>query len=170
MEIWKTIPTNTNYQVSNYGNVRSLDRTVVYKDGRTKVCKGTNLIGRNRRGYYYVSIGRNNDVAIHRLVATMFIDNPNQYDCVNHKDGDKHNNRVDNLEWCNYTQNLVHAYDTGLNPRQKKVKQFNLDGTFVAEWKSASECERVLGFNHRKISKCCNGKSKTHRGYRWCFS
>lgn len=169
MEIWKTIPNNTNYEVSNYGRVRSKDRAIKTSDGKVRKLKGKVIKGKINKGYSIVSLGRNENVSIHRLVATTFLDNPNNYQCINHIDGNKQNNNVSNLEWCDYSQNLVHAYKTGLNPIPKRVRQFTLSGKFVKDWESASQCERELGFNHRKISKCCNGKADTHRGYRWCF-
>ena len=169
MEKWKAIP-NTRYEVSSEGRVRSLERAIKISDGRVRHYKGHLLKGRNRHGYFNVQLGRGCEKPIHRLVAEHFLENPNGYNCINHKDGNKHNNNVENLEWCNYTQNLVHAYDTKLNPRQKEVVQLSLDGEIIRKWKSGMECERELGFDHRKISRCCNGLAKTHQGYRWAFN
>lgn len=169
METWKTTPINNDYEVSNYGRVRSKDRTIQTVDGRVRKIKGKYLKGKINKGYYVVSLGRKESVSLHRLVAMTFLDNPNNYQCINHIDGNKQNNKVNNLEWCDYSQNLIHAYKHGLNPIPKKVRQITKDGRVIRDWESASQCERELGFNHRKISKCCNGKAKTHRGYRWCF-
>lgn len=97
-EIWKPI-SNTTYQVSNFGRVKSKKKILSpWNDGV---------------GYKKVSI-HPEVLKVHRLVASAFIDNPNNYRCVNHKDGDKSNNHVDNLEWCNHSQNRVHAIKTGL--------------------------------------------------------
>lgn len=166
--MWERIP-NTMYEVSTDGCVRSLDRVERLSDGRYRKYKGKNLKPRDRHGYWTVQLGRNNEKAIHRLVAEVFLPNPLNCACINHIDGNKKNNNLKNLEWCTYSHNLVHAYDNKLNPRQREVIQIALDGTVVEKWKSASECERVKGFDHRKISRCCNGKAKTHRGYRWSF-
>lgn len=169
MEIWKTTPINKDYEVSNYGKVRSKDRTIKCADGRVRSIKGKTIKGKVNKGYYVVSLGRKASISIHRLVALSFLENPNNYQCINHIDGNKQNNNACNLEWCNYSQNLIHAYKNNLNPIPKKVRQIALDGTIIKDWESASQCEKELGFDHRKISKCCNNKANTHRGYRWCF-
>lgn len=66
--------------------------------------------------------GKTKKYSVHRLVATAFIPNPNNYKCVNHKDGNKLNNRVENLEWCTYSENLKHAYDNNLRSKPKGTK------------------------------------------------
>lgn len=172
MEIWKTLQSNPNYEVSSYGRVRSITHKQLCKDGHTRTYQGKVLTPKlNTYGYLFVALGRSMDnTLIHRLVATEFIPNPSNCKCINHKDGNKSNNSVDNLEWCTHSENLVHAYKTGLNPIPKRVKQLTLNGELVREWESASQCEAECGFNHRKISRCCNHKAKTHAGYRWVFS
>lgn len=107
-EEWRVINEFPNYEVSNYGNVRR-----VWKDHTNK--KATML---NPFGYQIVHLSRqgvNKHRAIHRLVALAFIDNPDNLAEVNHKDGNKLNNCVDNLEWCSRSENMKHAYATGLH-------------------------------------------------------
>ena len=121
-EEWKDIPNYEGwYQVSNLGNVRSLDRKIIYSNGKIYIAKGKNLKPTLRKnGYYYVTSAKNSNKPkfdIHKLVAFVFIDNPNNYPCVNHIDGNKYNNRIDNLEWCTYSENAIHADRLGLKLR-----------------------------------------------------
>lgn len=118
-EYWSDIPNYEGYyQVSNYGNVRSLDRVIKEKTGKTQTLKGRVLKQRiNPGGYYYIGLGKNGTkatFAIHQLVAQAFIPNPNNKRIVNHIDGNKLNNSLANLEWSTYSENLEHAYKIGL--------------------------------------------------------
>jgi hypothetical protein len=105
-EVWKNIKGyNGTYQVSNLGRIRSVWRR-----------KGTNGFWAEY-GYKRVVLRKNGtkvSIAIHRLVAEAFLDNPKKHPDVNHKDGDKTNNRVSNLEWCTHSHNMQHAARTGL--------------------------------------------------------
>lgn len=106
------------YQVSNYGNVRSLDRVIKEKTGKTQTLKGRVLKQRtNPGGYRYIELGKNGTkvtFAIHHLVAQAFMPNPGNKRTVNHIDGNKLDNSLINLEWATYSENLEHAYKTGL--------------------------------------------------------
>lgn len=117
-EIWKTLDRNSNYQVSTSGCVRSLDREVTDSLGRTRKYLGTLLKpSKDENGYLLVRISKNGHtkrVFVHRLVAEAFIENPDHKPTVNHIDGDKTNNSVDNLEWATYKENRDHAVRTGL--------------------------------------------------------
>lgn len=100
MEIWKTITDYPNYQVSNYGNVKNIRFNRILK------CTITPY------GYKVCSLGKNKfykPYFVHRLVASAFVDNPNNYPCVNHKDENKLNNNSNNLEWCTQTYNHNYA-------------------------------------------------------------
>ncbi|MEL7409252.1 MAG: NUMOD4 domain-containing protein, partial [Cyanobacteria bacterium J06558_2] len=118
-EYWLDIPNYEGYyQVSNYGNVRSLDRVIKEKTGKIQTLKGQVLKARiNRSGYYHIGLSKNGTritFAIHQLVAQAFIPNPDSKKTVNHIDGNKLNNSLSNLEWSTYSENLEHAYKTGL--------------------------------------------------------
>ena len=165
-EIWRAIKGYEDlYEVSNFGRVKSLFR---YK----KVLKPIKDIN----GYLKVNLYKNGNhkfVNIHKLVANAFIDNPKNFKYINHKDEDKTNNRVENLEWCSFYYNLL--YGTRLertvakirnNP--KKSKKVLCVETGVV-YLSTHDVERKLGFNSYNISRCCNNKHKTHYGYHWKY-
>lgn len=127
-EIWKNIPrTNGSYSASNLGNVKSNDRQITNSLGVTKKYKGI-LLKFSRSGwggYYFVQLSDINNKkfreCVHRIVARTFIPNPNNKPQVNHIDGDKLNNRLENLEWVTQSENMQHAYDIGLTNIKKGV-------------------------------------------------
>lgn len=118
MEIWKDIDGYEGiYQVSNLGNVKSCERVVTSGLRQVKVAKRMMSACKNNKGYPVVLLskaGKYRTHSVHRLVAESHIPNPNNYTQVNHKDGIKHNNNSENLEWCTCTMNIQHAYATGL--------------------------------------------------------
>lgn len=162
-EIWKDIEGYYDlYQVSNMGRVKSLRNNIILK---SKI---------ERSGYERVVLSVNNipkDYSVHRLVANAFIQNPNNYPIVNHKDENRTNNCADNLEWCTQKYNV--NYGTGIAKRvksqSKKVLQFKTDGTFVKEWESTMAVQRNLGFNQSHIVDVCNGKRRIANGYIWKY-
>ncbi len=123
IEEWKNIKGYEGlYQVSNLGRVKSLSRTIGYNHAVTgerfkRVAKERIIKGGNCRGYASINLNKNGVGKTHRLcrlVAIAFIDNPEKKPCVNHIDGNKRNDMVDNLEWCTYQENMVHAKENGL--------------------------------------------------------
>ena len=112
----------------------------------------------------------------HRFIAECFLPNPQNLPCINHKDENKTNNCVDNLEWCDHKYNMNYGTrnkriaENQINhpKKSKKVYQYT-KGVFVKEWVSLKEIERALGFNHSNISACCNGKLKSAYNYIWKF-
>lgn len=119
-EIWKDISGYAGlYQVSNKGRVRSVDRLVKYTlkgNERVRRCKGKLISQHDASGYKFVEL---NDHAkktylVHRLVALAFLPNPHNKETVNHIDGDKYNNCVDNLEWATSSENIKHSFLLGL--------------------------------------------------------
>lgn len=157
-EIWKDIEGYEGlYQVSNFGNIKSIKRR------RTK---GGKLKETMRYGYKYVTLskyGKIKRLSVHRLVAQAFIPNPNNYDIVNHKDENKSNNYATNLEWCTQAQNVQYSKKTS------SILQLDLNGNIIKEWESARNAEINNGFDNSCIIKCCKGKRKSHKGYRWQY-
>lgn len=118
-EIWKPIVGFENeYEVSSQGRVRSLTKTVLARGGKTAVKKGQiRLLGYDKDGYLRLGLYRKQKgyyKRVNRLVATAFINNPENKPLVNHKNGIKVDNNVNNLEWATESENMRHAHDTGL--------------------------------------------------------
>lgn len=163
MEIWKPIPDFEDlYEVSNYGNVRSLCN----RYGKNIILKQ----GVNSRGYNIVTLcrkGRQKSVNVHRLVASVFIPNPDSLPCVNHKDEDKTNNNVNNLEWCSYYYNNVygHRLTKSAAKRSTAVKCIETNIIYPSQ-RIASE---KTGVKQPDISSCCHGRQKTAGGFHWKF-
>lgn len=162
------------YQISNLGNIKRLEYqrynklTKTYSNYKEHYLKPLLSV----RGYKVVSLCKNGVVKlnpVHRLVAETFIENLCNYNCVNHIDGDKTNNKVDNLEWCTYKENSQHAYRTGLNGRGKKVKQYDLNGKYIATYRSTNNASNKTGISQGNIYMCCVGKRTMAGNYIWKF-
>lgn len=166
MEIWKDIEGYEGlYQVSSEGRVKSLGNGKS-NNSKEKILKSN----KNRGGYLKVDLhkeGKKKNYLIHRLVAQAFIDNPNNLPEVNHRNEDKTDNRVENIEYCNRKYNI--NFGTRTEKTQKPILQFTKEGKFVKKWDGIREVERELGFSHSHISKCCKGKLKTAYGFKWCY-
>lgn len=172
-EVWKDIPSYEGYyQVSNLGRIKRLPR---HKP--TDKRKTHNNIRKPRlaeNGYFRINLSKDNSVkwfGIHRLVALAFIPNPDKLPVINHKDENKQNNRVDNLEWCDRVYNIQYGSRTErmAKTRGKAVAQITKDGELVATYYSIGEAGRQTGLDHRVICRVCNGKAKLYHGFRWEF-
>lgn len=133
---------------------------------------GSTLRGNvNSHGYFVVSLtkgGVKKDCKLHRLLAMAFIPNPNGYECVNHKDGNKLNNRLDNLEWCTKGYNNRHAREElDIDFTAKPVCQTTMSGEIVAIWANQSRAAKSVGVTPVCISRCCEGTAATAGGYKW---
>ena len=171
IEIWKDYKDYEGlYQASNLGIMRSLDRWVSSKNGSMQFIKGRILkLLNHNAGYLSANLWKNNKVKtylVHRIIAEVFLPNPNNYKEVNHKDEDKTNNIVENLEWCDAKYNS--NYGTRNERLSKSVLQYDLEGNFIKEWKSTMECCRN-GYNQGAVAACCQGKRKTHKGFIWKY-
>ena len=179
-EIWKDIEGYEGlYMVSSLGRIRT-----------TKTQKIRKLV-HNPKGYLMVKLCKNGvskGYSVHRIVCETFIPNPYNLPQVNHKDENKENNNVDNLEWC--TNEYNHNYGTRNkrvseklvgNPKMKTclgktgkdhhssipIIQFTKDGELMKMWYSAADVNKEIGVNFRNISSCCKGLRKSAGGYKW---
>lgn len=169
-EEWRDIVGYENYyQVSNFGNVRRIKYDTNYR----KTQKIKNLTKTINDGYFAVGLSlRQNQktVKVHRLVAQAFIPNPNNLPEINHKDENKLNNCVDNLEWCTrkYNNNYGTRNKKMAISNSKKVNQYDLNDNFIKTWNNINEAIFNLNLGHH-IGECCTGKRKTCGGYIWKF-
>lgn len=166
-EEWKKIEGYDNYEVSNMGRVRSLN---FMRTGRVKVISSSV----SRLGYHQVDIFMNGvpeKKTIHRLVAEAFLENPDNLPQINHRDGDKSNNCVENLCWCNQSYNNHHSrgWIKVNESRKKPVLQYTKTGEFIKEYSSSHEASRETGVNQGNISACCNGKQKSANNFIWKY-
>lgn len=174
-EIWKEVPLYKGIlSVSNTGKVKRLnyknsgkDRDLSIQVKKNQVCCISVLID-----------GRCRTLSVHRLVAITFLPNPNNYPCVNHKDENRLNNNVDNLEWCSYEYNNNYMTrnrrisESKINGKKSKaVLQFDKEGNLIKEWPSTREVERQLGFKQNGIAACARGKAhyNTAYGFIWKY-
>lgn len=175
-EIWKSVVGYEGlYEVSNLGRVKSLDMVLPYaRHGKItiRIRKGVILTpAKMRNGYLRVGVSNNGKHKlnlVHRLVAMAFIPNYNNYREVNHKNCDKSDNRVVNLEWVNSSQNKIHAIENNLYTNNKVVLQIK-DGVVINEYKSTKEAERQTGIFYQSISKVALGKRNKAGGYQWRY-
>lgn len=142
-KIYKKINSNI-YYISNFGNVKNKDKLVKGSFGD--------------KGYMTVCINKHK-VFVHRMVALKFIPNPNKFKMVNHKDGNKVNNHVDNLEWATNSMNVKHAIETGLRKGINKIVQYDDNDNIVEIFKSAIEAGQKLKLHPNTIHGYCKGKN-----------
>lgn len=169
MELWKRIYIDnceTNYEISNTGRCRNIKKSswktkgilkpkINSKSGYVQYC-----IVHQRKNYYMYA---------HRLVAKYFIGENSSLQ-VNHKDGDKQNNHISNLEWVTRKENMRHCFDIGLSKLPKAIVQYTLTGQKIAEYKSESDAARLLNIDVRTISNGLTKKEGSQAsGYQWRF-
>lgn len=167
IEIYKPIQGFPNYQVSNLGNIKSIN----YRHTNKEKVLNPSL----RNSYYSVQLYNENGLKrcnIHRLVAEAFIPNPNNLLQVNHKDENKLNNCVGNLEWCSskYNCNYGERNEKIGNRVKKKITQYSKKGEIMKEWSSLTDASKTLNISKSDISLCCRGKLKSAGGYKWEYA
>lgn len=176
LEEWRPIKGYERYEISNQGRVRHSRTGKIRKLGTVKC--GYSMIGLRELG-----TSKMKNLSIHRLVAIAFIPNPENKKCVNHKDGDKSNNCVDNLEWCTHSENTKHSFRNGLqiHPQLGKygwnsfngrpIKQIDLiSGKVIKEYGSICDAARHVGVHNENIRACANGITSQCGGYKWEYS
>lgn len=162
--MWKKYYLNgveTDYSVSTEGIVR--------KDTTNYV-----LSQSTQQDYKFVTLqvqGKQKRMRVHRMVAETFIENPNNKPYVNHINGDRGDNNVENLEWVTPSENTQHAVQTGLfiSRRTRPVIQYNLNGDQMATFESATEAARQTGGSQSKITMCCRRQRQTANDYQWRY-
>lgn len=156
-EIWIAAKNNSNYLVSNYGRIRHKIKNNLLRPVETS-------------GYYKVRLSQNSqteDWLVHKLVFMSFYneENDNNY-CIDHIDGNKHNNHLDNLRKITFSENVKNAYYIQkTNSNIKPINQYDLNGVFLATFPSSREAGRQLNLDSSSITKCCKGRVKTVGGF-----
>ena len=190
LEIWKDIPDYEGlYQASNMGNIRSIARKHT-KGGILRYSMGSG-------GYKQLVLcknGKPRTYMIHRLIAKTFLTNDNNLKEINHKDENKLNNCLENLEYCdriynqnygtaiirmvknhNYKESIIKSaahrdYNLIAQKTRKKILQLDLNDNIIKEWDGIRVASKQLSLSVSNISKCCNNKAKTCGNYRWKFA
>ena len=185
-EIWKEIEGYPNYQVSNMGRVKRLS-TGYYR--RTEKILKPQL---QNNGYLHIKLSQKDKtkcILVHRLIAQVFIPNPNNLPQVNHINEDKTDNRVENLEWCTQKYNI--NYGNGISKRvktnkengtykkigeinskirSKSILQFSKDNSFIRKWDCIMDIQRELGYDNKQICSCLKNRQKTAKGFKWVYA
>lgn len=171
-EVWKKIENYEDYEVSTCGNVRS------NKKGKVKMLKPTKWWSQstNKREEKYLGVtlqqnGVRRCFSVHRLVASAFLENPNKYSNINHKNGIKDDNRVDNLEWCSHRANVLHSIYVLQNKRiyKDQICQYDKSGSLIHVFNNVREAVQSTGINHGNILHCANHKRSVAGGFIWRF-
>lgn len=196
-EEWKSLDFlgYPDYEVSNLGRVKSLARTIIRKNGRRQTFSERILKqGKNRYGYLHVVLSKNGvtkNFTVHKLVTLAYISNPYNLPQINHKDENKENNKLENLEWCTHQYNNnygtikerkskkilgvnnpmygKHHTEEAKQKMRKPIQQFTKEGVFIRDWDSATTVSKELKIGKAGISKCCKSKLKTAYGYIWRY-
>lgn len=175
-EEWKPIEDNTIFFISNYGRVKRIETIVNSGNGAKRKIKEHiyEKLYPSDNGYYHITTTYNNNNIViypHFEVAKAFITNKWKLPQINHKDENKQNNCVWNLEWCTskYNCNYGSRIKRCSEKRCKKVLQYNLEGKFISEYNSIKEALEQTGISGHNISSVCKGLRKTAGGFIWKY-
>ena len=183
-EIWKdVIGYEGLYQVSNFGNVMSMERYITESSGKIRIkYKKKMKLYQNEYGYMRVILIKNKigkNYQVHRLVSLSFIENKLNKLYVNHKDGIKNNNNVENLEWVTKSENELHAYRVLGKINIKKgsraphlfvgIKQYDINMNFIREYKSITDASIETNTSRRKISSVAKGYRNKTNNFIWRY-
>lgn len=170
------------YQISNFGNCKSVDRVLRYKNGKEHYYHGHMMKPvKCKNGYLEFQLnkdGKRYCVMAHRVVAMAFIPNPFDFPQINHKDEIITNNCVDNLEWCtskynaNYGTRKQRCYENGSKKQTKPIYQISLSGSVIKKWNSIGDASRALGISDSQIIRVCKHKNNNTiaGGFKWEYA
>lgn len=173
-EIWKDIPNYNGYQVSNYGRVRTYNKiTKTEKHGerhwKNRILK---FKGKTPRTGYRVDLwkkGNHKSFLVARLVAFTFYEKDinNHNLTVDHLDGNRLNNNINNLELVSLEENIKRAFENGLNPSQIKVKIINKNTNYDKTYRSLSQASVAIGYNKGYISEKIKKRKYENKNFKW---
>lgn len=158
MEKWITSKQYPDYECSDLGRIKNKTTN--------KILKGTI----SNKGYIMVHIKNKKNISVHRLIAEAFIDNPENKPFINHIDGNKTNNNINNLEWCTHLENVRHMINTlHKNPGGRNKRSIRCVETNTV-FESAVQAEKEMNIFNGTIIQCCNGKRKSTHGYHFEYA
>lgn len=177
MEQWKVIKGFEGYEVSNLGQVRSIDRTIVFSDGRIRTFKGhLKKLTTGSSNYLLVDLTihhKSYKKLVHRLVAEAFLPNPNNLPQINHKDENSLNNNVENLEWCSAIYNIAYSREKinrGIKRTYKKVYVYNISGKLLNIYDNTILAADYFKVKQGSIANACKNLSTFKKQYVLSYS